>query len=53
MLLSVVAGLALGVGAAFVVEQFDDRVRTPEDVERTLGVPVLGIVPVFGGKRDA
>ena len=53
MILSLVGGLALGFGAAFVVEYVDDRVRSPEDVERAVGVPVLGIVPVFGAKRDA
>ena len=36
-----------------VVEYLDDRVRSPEDIERTVGVPVLGIVPVFSAKRDA
>lgn len=53
MIISLIAGLGLGVGAAFVVEYLDDRVRSPEDVERALGVPVLGIVPVFSQKRDA
>lgn len=53
MILSVVAGLALGVGAAFVVDHLDDRVRSPEDVERVLGRPVLGVVPEFSPKRDA
>ena len=53
MILSLVGGLAFGFGAAFVVEYVDDRVRSPEDVERAVGVPVLGIVPVFGAKRDA
>jgi len=53
MMLSVVAGLGLGVVAAFVVEQMDDRVRTPDDVERVVGLPVLGVVPVFSAKRDA
>jgi uncharacterized protein involved in exopolysaccharide biosynthesis len=53
MIMSLIGGLALGFGAAFVVEYVDDRVRSPEDVERAVGVPVLGIVPVFGAKRDA
>jgi uncharacterized protein involved in exopolysaccharide biosynthesis len=53
MIMSLIGGLGLGVGAAFVVEYLDDRVRSPEDIERTVGVPVLGIVPVFSAKRDA
>jgi succinoglycan biosynthesis transport protein ExoP len=44
--LSLVGGLALGVGMAFLAESLDDRVRSREDIER-LGLPILGIVPRF------
>jgi capsular polysaccharide biosynthesis protein len=47
-----VAGLALGVGVAFLTDSLDNRVRSPEDIERVLGVPILGVVPVFSGKRN-
>jgi uncharacterized protein involved in exopolysaccharide biosynthesis len=52
MMLSVVAGLALGGGVALLAESLDNRVRSPEDVERAVGLPILGIVPVFSSKRD-
>jgi uncharacterized protein involved in exopolysaccharide biosynthesis len=52
LMLSVVAGLALGGGVALLAESLDNRVRSPEDVERAVGLPVLGIVPVFSSKRD-
>ncbi len=51
LVLSVVAGLALGVAVAFALDYFDTSVKTPGDVERFLGLPVIGIVPAFGGKR--
>ena len=51
--LSVVLGLGLGIGLAFVAESADNRVRSPEDVERALGVPVLGLVPQFKVKKRA
>jgi uncharacterized protein involved in exopolysaccharide biosynthesis len=51
--LSVVLGLGLGIGLAFVAESLDNRVRSPEDVERTLELPVIGVVPVFNLKRKA
>src|SRR5215468_1463358 len=51
LFLSVVAGLALGVVVAFVIDYLDTTVKTPNDVERFLGLPVIGIVPAFGGKR--
>src|SRR3989449_4345068 len=49
--LSVAAGLFLGSVVAFAVDYFDTTVKTPDDVERYLGLPVIGIVPLFGGKR--
>ena len=51
-IVSVVGGLAMGIGVAFLAESLDNRVRSPEDVERAVGLPILGIVPVFHAKRD-
>jgi len=52
LMLSVMAGLALGGGVALLAESLDNRVRSPEDVERAVGLPILGIVPVFSSKRE-
>jgi succinoglycan biosynthesis transport protein ExoP len=49
--LSVVVGLGLGIVVAVAIEYFDTTVRTPDDVERYLGLPVIGIVPRFEAKR--
>ncbi len=49
--MSIAGGLLLGFVVAFTVDYFDTTVKTPDDVERYLGLPVIGIVPVFGGKR--
>lgn len=49
--LSIAGGLFLGIVVALAVDYFDTTVKTPDDVERYLGLPVIGIVPVFGGKR--
>jgi succinoglycan biosynthesis transport protein ExoP len=49
--LSVAIGLLVGVGLALGIEYLDTTVKTPDDVERYLGLPVIGIVPAFGGKR--
>lgn len=49
--LSIVVGLIFGIGLAFFREYLDTTVRTPEDVERHLGLPVMGIVPLFE-RRD-
>ncbi|MDQ1500026.1 MAG: hypothetical protein QOI86_3366 [Actinomycetota bacterium] len=42
-----VFGLFLGVGAAFAVERFDNRIRTKRTAEEALGVPVLAEVPII------
>ncbi len=45
LLLGLLGGLAAGVAAAFLVEQVDNTVDTPEKLERMLGSPLLGVVP--------
>jgi len=39
------AGLLAGVGLALLREQLDEGFADPNDVERRLGVPLLGVVP--------
>ena len=51
LVVSVLVGLFVGVGVALTIEYFDTTIKTPDDVERYLGLPVIGIVPVFEGKR--
>jgi succinoglycan biosynthesis transport protein ExoP len=43
--LSVVLGLGAGIGLAFFIEYLDTSVKTVDDIERYLGLPVLGIIP--------
>ena len=43
--LGALVGLVLGVGIAFFIEYLDTSVKTMEDVESLLGVPVLAIIP--------
>jgi len=45
--LSVLVGLILGVGLALFVEYLDNTVKSAEDVDRLLGLPVLGLVPAL------
>jgi uncharacterized protein involved in exopolysaccharide biosynthesis len=49
--LSIAAGLGLGIAVAFALEYSNTTVRTPDDVERYLGLPVIGIVPRFQARR--
>jgi capsular exopolysaccharide synthesis family protein len=45
LLTSALLGLLLGVGLAFLMELLDESIRSPEDVERKLGLPLLGTIP--------
>lgn len=47
LLLSAVVGLMAGVGMAFFLEYLDNSLKSPEDVERQLGLPNLAVVPDF------
>ncbi|WP_337171441.1 polysaccharide biosynthesis tyrosine autokinase [Gemmatimonas aurantiaca] len=42
--------LALGIALAILLDQVDKRFRYPEQVTDDLGLFVLGVVPVIGGK---
>lgn len=44
MALAVMIGLIVGIGLAFFVEYLDTSVKTLEDIERFLNVPVLAVI---------
>jgi len=50
LLLALLLGVGLGVAAALMIEALDETVATPDDVERKLSLPVLGVVPLL--KKD-
>ena len=58
MVLASVVGLIVGIGLAFFVEYLDTSVKTIDDVERHLGLPVLAVIPtdvtiLLKQKRDS
>jgi capsular exopolysaccharide synthesis family protein len=48
LMMAAIVGLAGGLGLAFVLEYLDDTLKNPQDAERYLNLPSLGIVPRFG-----
>ncbi len=49
---ALLAGLALGAVAAFVLEQMDEAIADPAELERRLGLPLLGSVPKVSDGRS-
>ena len=50
--LGALLGLMLGVGAAFLREQLDRRLRDPEEIQRSLGLPLLASIPQVSAMYD-
>jgi len=48
--LALVVGLGLGGALAFVLEQMDEAIADPGEVQRRLGLPLLGSVPKVEGQ---
>ncbi len=49
LIVGAVLGLVLGVLVALAYDYFDTSVKTLEDAERHLGLPVLGVIPQDAG----
>jgi polysaccharide biosynthesis transport protein len=47
-LVASVLGLLAGFGLAYLAELADQSFRTPEEIRRLLGLPVVGHIPFFG-----
>ena len=45
ILISIVLGMGAGVGLAYFIEYLDTSVKTVDDIENYLGVPVMGVIP--------
>ena len=45
VLMGAMLGLFFGLAAVFFLDYLDNTIRTPEDVEKYLGLSVLGVVP--------
>lgn len=46
LMLGALIGLGLGIGLIFLVEYFDNTIKTHEDIER-MGLNILGTIPTI------
>ncbi|MDP4551654.1 Wzz/FepE/Etk N-terminal domain-containing protein [Alkalihalobacillus macyae] len=51
MAIALVVGLMVGVGLAFLLEYLDNTIKNEEDIEKVLGLPVLGTIAVIEDKE--
>ncbi|CAH2716762.1 putative capsular polysaccharide biosynthesis protein YwqC [Neobacillus rhizosphaerae] len=49
--IAIVVGLMAGVGIAFLLEYFDNTVKNEQDVEKILGLPILGIIATIDDQK--
>lgn len=52
MAIAAVVGLMLGVGIAFLLEYLDTTMKTDQDIEDILGIPLLGVISPIQEKAD-
>jgi capsular exopolysaccharide synthesis family protein len=50
LLIALLGGLAVAVGLAFAFEYGDDRIKNPDELKKSLGLPFLGMVPAIFDK---
>src|SRR5699024_9995802 len=48
--IAIVLGAMVGVGVAFLLEYLDTTIRTEEDVEQKLDVPIIGVISTMGAE---
>jgi capsular polysaccharide biosynthesis protein len=51
--IALVVGLMAGVGLAFVLEYFNNTIKTEQDIEKILGLPVLGVITTFDDSKQS
>jgi capsular polysaccharide biosynthesis protein len=53
MAIALVVGLMTGVGLAFLLEYMDNTVKTEQDIEKLLDLPVLGTIAIINEETGA
>ncbi|MEO8683188.1 MAG: polysaccharide biosynthesis tyrosine autokinase, partial [Vicinamibacterales bacterium] len=51
LLLAIFGGSFLGIGLAFFFEYLDSRIKQPDEIKSQLGLPFLGMIPLFVNKE--
>ncbi len=46
MAIALFLGIMISIGVAFLIEYLDNTLKTQEDIEKILGIPVIGVIPL-------
>ncbi|MEA1994730.1 MAG: polysaccharide biosynthesis tyrosine autokinase [Campylobacterota bacterium] len=49
VIISIILGLFLGISLAFFLDYLDDTIKSSEEIEKKLGLPIYGIIPHMNG----
>ncbi|HEY2421732.1 MAG TPA: Wzz/FepE/Etk N-terminal domain-containing protein [Neobacillus sp.] len=49
--IALVVGLMVGVGVAFLLDYFNNSIKNEQDVEKLLGLPILGVIAVIDDQK--
>ncbi|PEQ95230.1 capsular biosynthesis protein [Bacillus sp. AFS006103] len=49
--IAMVVGLMAGVGIAFLLEYFNNTIKNEQDIEKTLGLPILGVIATIDDEK--
>lgn len=52
LLISIIAGIILGISASFIQEYLDRTIWNEEQVQKFIGLPVLGVIPHLVGDTE-
>lgn len=47
VMIAMFLGVMAGLGIIFLIEYLDNTIKTPEDVQQHIGIPVIGTIPLF------
>ncbi len=52
IIMAMILGLFLGTGLAFFIDYLDNTVKGPEEVEKLVGLPSLGVIPALSNNNS-
>lgn len=50
MIIALFGGLIVGIGSALLLNYIDNTIKTEKDIEKHMGIPILGVIPQTGDK---